>query len=220
MALDRRPRRLGHRRLSIIDLRAVADQPMADGDGRLRIVFNGEIYNYRELRAELERRGRAVRAPSPTPRCCCSSMTATAPAMVDAAARHVSPSRSGTRRERGMFLARDPFGIKPLYYRRRRPDAAASPRRSRRCWPAAASTCAPEPAGHVGFFLWGNVPEPFTLYRGVRALAGRRHDVGRSAAGAARPARSSISPRCSPRPSPAPATRRRGAALLRDALLD
>jgi len=44
---------LGHRRLSIVDLRAVADQPMQDADGALSVVFNGEIYGYRALRAEL-----------------------------------------------------------------------------------------------------------------------------------------------------------------------
>src|SRR5579859_5383642 len=49
---------LGHRRLSIIDLRSIADQPMAHDGDRLRIVFNGEIYNYRELRAELKQQGR------------------------------------------------------------------------------------------------------------------------------------------------------------------
>ena len=57
---------LGHRRLSIIDLRSIADQPMAhdtshESGGRLRIVFNGEIYNYRELRAELQQQGRVFR---------------------------------------------------------------------------------------------------------------------------------------------------------------
>lgn len=48
---------LGHRRLAIIDLSAKADQPMTNEDGTLWVVFNGEIYNHAEIRAELERRG-------------------------------------------------------------------------------------------------------------------------------------------------------------------
>src|SRR5689334_2208967 len=49
---------LGHRRLSIIDLSAAADQPMTNAEGTLRLIFNGEIYNHVEIRAELERIGR------------------------------------------------------------------------------------------------------------------------------------------------------------------
>ena len=56
---------LGHRRLAIIDL-ATGDQPMESADGRFVITFNGEIYNYRELRPELERRGYPFRTVSDT----------------------------------------------------------------------------------------------------------------------------------------------------------
>src|SRR3989304_3303037 len=55
---------LGHRRLSIIDPGARANQPMFSADGRLVVVFNGEIYNFVELRTELEGRGAPVRPPS------------------------------------------------------------------------------------------------------------------------------------------------------------
>ena len=48
---------LGHRRLSIIDLSPASDEPLFNADGSLAIVFNGEIYNYRELRADLLNRG-------------------------------------------------------------------------------------------------------------------------------------------------------------------
>jgi asparagine synthase (glutamine-hydrolysing) len=57
---------LAHRRLAIIDLSATGAQPMATADGRLRITFNGEIYNYRELRKQLEAKGYAFQSNSDT----------------------------------------------------------------------------------------------------------------------------------------------------------
>ena len=57
---------LGHRRLSIIDVSEAANQPMVSADGALQIVFNGEIYNYIELRDELAQRGSVFRTQSDT----------------------------------------------------------------------------------------------------------------------------------------------------------
>src|SRR5512142_52439 len=57
---------LAHRRLSIIDLSEAGAQPMATADGALRVVFNGEIYNYRELRRELEGQGYLFQSGSDT----------------------------------------------------------------------------------------------------------------------------------------------------------
>ncbi len=57
---------LGHRRLSIIDLSEAAAQPMLSADGQLAVTFNGEIYNYRELRRELEAKGRVFKSQSDT----------------------------------------------------------------------------------------------------------------------------------------------------------
>ena len=57
---------LGSRRLAVIDLSDRAAQPMANEDGAIRVVFNGEIYNFRELRAELEARGHQFRSDSDT----------------------------------------------------------------------------------------------------------------------------------------------------------
>ncbi|MFQ5418672.1 MAG: asparagine synthetase B family protein, partial [Myxococcota bacterium] len=57
---------LGHRRLSIIDLSADGRQPMCNEDGRVWIAFNGEIYNFRELRVELEGKGHTFRSHTDT----------------------------------------------------------------------------------------------------------------------------------------------------------
>lgn len=105
---------LGHTRLSIIDLSPGGHQPMHLGDGRYTIVFNGEVYNYRELRAELKTAGFAFRTDSDTE-------------VLLAAWAHWGIS--GLRRLTGMFafavydredesltLVRDAFGIKPLFY--------------------------------------------------------------------------------------------------------
>ena len=108
------PSLLMHRRLSILDLSAAGHQPMATADGLHTIVFNGEIYNYRELRDELGSLGVAFRTQTDTevllqayaqwgPACLTRLIGMFAFAIRD-------------ERRRVLFLARDCFGIKPLYY--------------------------------------------------------------------------------------------------------
>jgi asparagine synthase (glutamine-hydrolysing) len=105
---------LGHARLSVIDLSAAAHQPMHSGDGRLSIVFNGEIYNYLELRAELEQCGMRFSTRSDT-----EVLLAAWAAWGAAALRRFIGMFAFVLvdRERQLLLAaRDGFGIKPLYY--------------------------------------------------------------------------------------------------------
>jgi len=158
---------LGHRRLSIVDLDARSNQPMVTADARFIIVYNGEIYNYRELRRELEGDGVAFRTTSDTE------------VLLALFEKH------GERmllRLRGMFaiaiwdtasaelfLARDPYGIKPLYYAHTKHGLIFASQV--KALLASTLACGErEPAGWAGFFLWGSVPEPWTLYRDILAL--------------------------------------------------
>ena len=158
---------LGHRRLSILDLSDRALQPMISKDGRFVVVFNGEIYNYPQLRSQLESEGASFRTTSDTE------------ILLQLYSRYGRDMVHGLRGmyafaiwdelRRGLFLARDPYGIKPLYtandgwtfrFASQVKALLAGARVSRD----------PEPAGIVGFHLFGSVPEPFTLYREIRAL--------------------------------------------------
>jgi asparagine synthase (glutamine-hydrolysing) len=158
---------LAHRRLSILDLSDRAAQPMLSEDGELAIVFNGEIYNYPHLRREVEAQGARVRTNSDTE------------ILLHLYARHGAQMVDHLRgmfafaiwdsRRKGLLLARDPYGIKPLY--------TANDGWTFRFASQIKALLAggglsrdPEPAGVVGFQLFGSVPEPFTLFRDIRAL--------------------------------------------------
>jgi asparagine synthase (glutamine-hydrolysing) len=103
-----------HRRLSILDLTAAGRQPMSTSDGRYHLVFNGEIYNYLELRAELEAAGRVFHTRTDTE----VLLAALAAWGTGALVRLVGMFAFALldTQERTLLLARDFFGIKPLYY--------------------------------------------------------------------------------------------------------
>ncbi len=158
---------LGHRRLSIIDLRAVADQPMEHADGRYRVIFNGEIYNYRELRAALKQQGHSFRTDSDT-EILLHLYQRYGTAMVHRL-RGMYAFAIWDQVRGGMLLARDPFGMKPLYYA----DNGHTIRLASQVKALLQGNDIdrrPEAAGHVGFYVLGNVPDPYTLYRGIRGL--------------------------------------------------
>lgn len=159
---------LGHRRLAIIDLSEDGAQPMTSADGRYRIVFNGEIYNYRELRAQLQRDGRVLRSESDTE------------VLLHLYEREGAAMCEGLRgmyafaiwddRDRSLFLARDPFGIKPLYLH----DDGRTLRfasQVKALLAGGAIVDEPEPAGLVGYWIWGHVPEPWTVHRHIVSFA-------------------------------------------------
>jgi asparagine synthase (glutamine-hydrolysing) len=158
---------LVHRRLAILDLSESGAQPMMAPDVSTRIVFNGEIYNFRELRARLEQKGYRFRSNSDT-----EVLLQLYQEYGQGMVRHLRGMFAFVLwdpRTRGVFLARDPFGIKPLYYS----DDGACLRAASQVKALLAAgdiDTSPNAAGHVGFFIWGHVPEPWTLYKGIRAL--------------------------------------------------
>jgi asparagine synthase (glutamine-hydrolysing) len=158
---------LGHQRLAIIDLSENGAQPMRSRDSGLVIVFNGEIYNYRKLRAGLVKKGYIFRSTSDTE--VLLNLYADKGRDMVHELRGMYAFVIWDARKKGMFLARDPFGIKPLYYADNGKTFRAASQVKALLAGGQVDT-APEPAGHVGFFLWGHVPEPYTLYRGIRAL--------------------------------------------------
>jgi len=107
------PAALGHRRLSIIDLAAGA-QPMEDADGRAVVTFNGEIYNYRELRIRYTARGFRFRTNSDT-EVILAAWLLDGPDGLDAL-EGMFAFALWDRQSRTLFAARDRFGKKPLYY--------------------------------------------------------------------------------------------------------
>lgn len=105
---------LGSRRLSIIDLSAAGHMPMSSPDGRYWIVYNGEVYNFAELRAELETKGVSFRSNTDT-EVLINLYRLYGPAML-ARCNGMFAIAIWDTQERRMFIARDRMGIKPFFY--------------------------------------------------------------------------------------------------------
>ena len=158
---------LAHRRLAIIDLSEAGAQPMASADGRLVITFNGEIYNHEALRRGLEAKGRVFRSRSDTE--VLLHLYAEKGAAMVHDLRGMFAFGLWDAEKRGLLLARDPFGIKPLYWA----DDGATLRFASqvKALPAGGAVRHEiDIAGLTGFYLLGAVPEPFTIDRHVRSL--------------------------------------------------
>jgi asparagine synthase (glutamine-hydrolysing) len=158
---------LAHRRLAIIDLRAVAGQPMSNEDGSIWLTFNGEIYNFQELRVELKARGHVFRTSSDTEvivhayeeygRACLSRFRGMfAFALWDA-------------RTRTLFLARDRVGKKPLYYYRGH-DRFVFGSEIKALLTDPAVPREPDPIALDHYLALQYIPAPLTAFRGVYKL--------------------------------------------------
>jgi asparagine synthase (glutamine-hydrolysing) len=163
---------LGHRRLSIIDVSEHGHQPMLSADGRYAIVFNGEIYNYRELRAELEREGLTFHTHSDTE--VLLAMFAREREAMLMKLRGMFAFAVWDARERSLFLVRDPYGIKPLYYSIENGVARVASQ-VKALLAGGGVSREIDPAGIVGFLVRGTVPQPFTTHTAIRALSPGHH---------------------------------------------
>ena len=158
---------LGVRRLAIVDL-VTGDQPITNEDGTVVVVFNGEIYNHRELRRELEARGHRFVTRADTE----AIVHAYEEWGLDCAARlnGIFGFAVWDARGRRMYLARDPYGVKPLYYAERNGVLTfASELKGILAQPAFTPEVDRD-ALHL-CLTFRYVPAPWTLFRGIRKLA-------------------------------------------------
>lgn len=157
----------GHTRLAILDLSSMGAQPMADPSGRFVIVFNGEIYNFREIRAELEQCGVSFKSAGDTE----VLLAAYAHWGVECVERlrGMFAFAVWDDREKALFMARDRCGEKPFFYwHDARRFFFASELKG--LLPLLPETPALDPAAVDMYLHYQYTPEPFTLLDGVRKL--------------------------------------------------
>jgi asparagine synthase (glutamine-hydrolysing) len=161
------PAGLAFRRLRIIDLTPNASQPMANEDASVRVVFNGEIYNFQALRDGLARRGHVFRSQSDTETIVHLYEEKGADCIADLDG--MFAIGIWDERARRLTLARDRAGKKPLfYYRTARFLAFASEMKAFFACPEIPME--PDPEAVPSYFVHGYVPGPATFYKGVRQL--------------------------------------------------
>ena len=158
---------LAFRRLAILDLSDAGAQPMGSADGRLQLVFNGEIYNFRELRQMLQGEGAVFRSRSDTEvllhlylrrgKAMCRLL------------RGMYAFAIWDSLEGALFLARDPFGIKPLYIH---DDGQTLSFASevKALLAGGASGGRANPDGLADYWVWGHICEPRTIAAGIESL--------------------------------------------------
>jgi asparagine synthase (glutamine-hydrolysing) len=157
---------LAMRRLSIIDL-AGGDQPIANEDGRIQVVQNGEIYNYRELMEELRGRGHSFRTHSDT-EVLVHLYEERGPAFVEEL-RGMFAIAIWDAREGRLVLARDRFGIKPLYYRVAGGTVSfASELKALLRQPGFSREI--DPQALEAFLSFNSIPSPLTIFNEARKL--------------------------------------------------
>lgn len=159
---------LGHRRLAVIDLSEAGRQPMLSSDGRLAITYNGEVYNFAEIRANLEREGCAFRGRSDTEviveACALWGVEKTVARLIGMFAFAL-----WDRQERRLTLVRDRLGIKPLYWAElRKTFLFGSELKALHAYPGFSAEI--DRQSLAAFMRFGYVPAPKSIYHGVNKL--------------------------------------------------
>lgn len=159
---------LGHRRLSIIDRSPAGHQPMTSASGRFTLVYNGELYNYRELRQELEQSGHAFRSRSDT-----EVLLTAYEAWGSACLQRFTGMFAFAiwdHREKKLFAARDQLGVKPFYYTLTGQRLAfASELKALLPLPGLQREVDLDALHSILLFLW--IPDPKTIFRNIFKLA-------------------------------------------------
>lgn len=159
---------LGHRRLAIIDLSPAGHQPMKSDDGNVIIVFNGEIFNFRDLRAELEALGQTFRSHSDT-EVIVKAWQVWGEGCVDRL-RGMFAFAIWDAAKETLFLARDRLGIKPLYYAQLADGRLAFASELKGLYQIPNLPRTLDPQAVEDYFAYGYIPDPKTILKSVRKL--------------------------------------------------
>jgi asparagine synthase (glutamine-hydrolysing) len=176
---------LGHRRLSIIDLSPAGRQPMANEDGTIWVTFNGEIYNFGDLRPELEQAGHRFATRTDTEVLVHGYETWGAEGLLDRL-RGMFALALWDAGSRALLLARDPLGKKPLFYARtRRGLVFASEPKALYLDPALDRAI--DRTALCKYLFYGYVPAPASLHPGLRKVCPGHYLLARDGSLSERP---------------------------------
>ncbi|MCP4121015.1 MAG: asparagine synthase (glutamine-hydrolyzing), partial [Bacteroidetes bacterium] len=158
---------LGHRRLSIIDLSADGHQPMPNEDGSIWLTFNGEIYNYKSLRKQLETKGHVFRSKTDSE----TILHAYEEWGVDCVKRLRGIFAIGiyNLKDQSLFLARDHVGVKPLYYFHHK-DTFAFASQPKAFWDIEQFQPEVNRSAFSYYLGYGNIPDSMSIFKGVQKL--------------------------------------------------
>lgn len=157
----------GHRRLSILDLLERSNQPMTSEDGSYTIIFNGEIYNFQELRTELEKQRKVFKTTGDTE--VILQLFISEKENLLQKLRGMFTIAIWNEAKQELFLARDPYGIKPLYYFNDN-DRLFFASQVKALLATKNFPTAIDPVGQMSYWMFGSVQEPHTWFNAAKPV--------------------------------------------------